>query len=98
LLSFLDPWLHRKNKKNPKSKSQTGSPDISAADPSFNALAAAGLKVGSLPWSIPTTQKSIPMNGLESQEPSWPALSSPAIGNEIQFLVRLRNFRKPGLP
>ncbi|XP_073258615.1 protein strawberry notch homolog 1-like isoform X3 [Porites lutea] len=48
-----DPWLHRKNNKNPKSKSQTGSADSNGIDPSYSALAAAGLRVGSLPWSIP---------------------------------------------
>lgn len=49
-----DPWLHRKSKKGSRGKSLTGSPDISAADPSFNALAAAGLKVSNMSWSIPT--------------------------------------------
>lgn len=70
---FLDPWLHRKTKKNSKSKSQTGSPDITA-DPSYSALAAAGLKIGSLPWSIPT-QKAKQPNGLETQD-SWTCLGN----------------------
>ncbi|KAJ7378733.1 Protein strawberry notch 1 [Desmophyllum pertusum] len=66
-----DPWLHRMAKKNAKSKSQTGSPDITA-EPSYNALAAAGLKIGCLPWSIPTQGAKQP-NGLETQD-SWASL------------------------
>lgn len=65
-----DPWLHRKTKKNSKNKSQTGSPDITATDPSYNALSAAGLKVSNLPWSIPK-----PLNGLDS----------PALGHLKRF-------------
>ncbi|XP_044173977.1 protein strawberry notch homolog 1-like [Acropora millepora] len=52
-----DPWLHRKSKKGSRGKSLTGSPDISAADPTFNALAAAGLKVSNMSWSIPSQQE-----------------------------------------
>ena len=48
VLYFSDPWLHRKSKKGSRGKSLTGSPDISAADPTFNALAAAGLKVSNM--------------------------------------------------
>lgn len=59
-----DPWLHRKSRKSSKNKSQTGSPDSS-----YNALAAAGLKVGGLPWSTPGQRTKQP-NGLESQH-SW---------------------------
>ncbi|RMX57838.1 hypothetical protein pdam_00018567 [Pocillopora damicornis] len=66
-----DPWLHRKSRKSSKNKSQTGSPDSS-----YNALAAAGLKVGGLPWSTPGQRTKQP-NGLESQH-SWnPAANSP---------------------
>lgn len=75
-----DPWLHRKTKKNSKIKSQTGSPDISVAGPSYSALAAAGLKVASLPWSIPGTLKTKQMNGMEYQEP-WFARNSPSRGH-----------------
>ena len=70
---FLDPWLHRKNNKNPKSKSQTGSADSNGIDPSYSALAAAGLRVGSLPWSIPR-----PKNG---------GLDSPALGKLSSMLL-----------
>ena len=57
MLYFSDPWLHRKSKKGSRGKSLTGSPDISAADPTFNALAAAGLKVSNMSWSIPSQQE-----------------------------------------
>ena len=70
---FLDPWLHRKNNKNPKSKSQTGSANSNGIDPSYSALAAAGLRVGSLPWSIPR-----PKNG---------GLDSPALGKLSSMLL-----------
>ncbi|KAK2547884.1 Protein strawberry notch-like protein 1 [Acropora cervicornis] len=52
-----DPWLHRKSKKGSRGKSLTGSPDISAADPTSNVLAAAGLKVSNMSWSIPSQQE-----------------------------------------
>ncbi|XP_067030449.1 protein strawberry notch homolog 1-like isoform X1 [Acropora muricata] len=52
-----DPWLHRKSKKGSRGKSLTGSPDIFAADPTSNALAAAGLKVSNMSWSIPSQQE-----------------------------------------
>ena len=64
LFSCVDPWLHRKSRKSSKNKSRTGSPDSS-----YNALAAAGLKVGGLPWSTPGQRTKQP-NGLESQH-SW---------------------------
>lgn len=70
-------------KKNAKSKSQTGSPDITA-EPSYNALAAAGLKIGCLPWSIPTQGAKQP-NGLETQD-SWASL-----GNQL-ILLSLNKF------
>ncbi|XP_067030467.1 protein strawberry notch homolog 1-like isoform X2 [Acropora muricata] len=52
-----DPWLHRKSKKGSRGKSLTGSPDIFAADPTSNGLAAAGLKVSNMSWSIPSQQE-----------------------------------------
>lgn len=61
-----DPWLHRKSKKNSKSKSQTGSPNKSSDDPTYNALAAAGLKLGNMSWSIPSKRKTKQINGLDS--------------------------------
>lgn len=68
IICILDPWLHRKSWKSSKSKSHTGSPDRTA-DSSYSALAAAGLKVGSLPWSM-SSQRAKQLNGLETQN-SW---------------------------
>ena len=73
--SFVsDPWLHRKAKKNAKNKSRVES--SLATDPSYNALAAAGLKVGTLAWSLP--QRTKPPNGL----------SSPAMGKHLMTDMR----------
>ena len=72
LLYFSDPWLHRKSKKGSRRKSLTGSPDISAADPTFNALAAAGLKVSNMSWSIPSKQEAARQISGINYSRNWP--------------------------
>ena len=46
-------------------------------DHEYSALAAAGLKIGSLPWSIPTPNAK-QLNGLETQD-SWTSLGKQLI-------------------